>query len=65
MVRVGRRFEGREVSYRPVAPGADQTNRNASMADLLRPARFAERLTRELCLRPAAASLAEPTLIAA
>lgn len=64
MVRVGRRFEGREVSYRAVA-GVDQTNRNASMADLLRPARFAERLTRELCLRPAPASVSEPSLIAA
>lgn len=65
MVRVGRRFEGREVSYRAVVPGVDQTNRNASMADLLRPARFAERLTRELRLRPAPASVSEPSLIAA
>lgn len=50
--------------YRAVA-GVDQTNRNASMADLLRPARFAERLTRELRLRPAPASVSEPSLIAA
>lgn len=65
IVRVGRRFEGREVSYRAIVAGAEQTNRNASMADLLKPARFADRLMRELRLRSTPDSVSKPTLIAA
>jgi hypothetical protein len=47
-VAIGRRHEGREVSYRAVNEGALAPNRFAPMAELLRPRRLATRLRRDL-----------------
>lgn len=65
VVRVGGRYEGREVAYRAVVNGIEQPNRHAGMAELLNTARFAERLTRELNLTAPATARTEPALIAA
>ena len=65
VVRVGGRYEGREVAYRSVVEGLHQANRYAGMAELLNTARFAERLTRELDLTAPAIAGTEPALIAA
>jgi hypothetical protein len=51
MLQVGGRHEGREVSYRAVMEGHERPNRFASIRDLLKPDRFAERLCRELGLK--------------
>jgi hypothetical protein len=42
------------VSYRAVSEGLQQPNRFASVRDLLKPDRFADRLCRELGLKRAA-----------
>ena len=47
-VAIGRRHEGREVSYRAVNEGTAMPNRFAPMAELLRPRRLANRLRRDL-----------------
>lgn len=47
-VAIGRRHEGREVSYRAVKEGTAMPNRFAPMAELLRPRRLAARLRRDL-----------------
>ncbi len=47
-VAIGRRHEGREVSYRAVNDGQDAPNRYAPMAELLRPRQLAARLQRDL-----------------
>ena len=47
-VAIGRRHEGREVSYRAVGEGSDAPNRYAPMSELLRPDRLAARLQRDL-----------------
>lgn len=65
MVRIGARFEGREVAYRAVVNGLEQTNRHAGIAELLNVDRFAERLTRELDLSTPSIVDAAPALIAA
>jgi hypothetical protein len=52
MLQVGGRHEGREVSYRAVSEGHERPNRFASIRDLLKPDRFADRLCRELGLTP-------------
>lgn len=65
MVRVGARFEGREVAYRAVLGDVEQANRYAGMADLLRADRFAIRLRRELQLADTTTKADKPALIAA
>jgi hypothetical protein len=47
-VAIGRRHEGREVSYRGVQEGSDAPNRYAPMSELLRPGRLAARLQHDL-----------------
>jgi len=47
-VAIGRRHEGREVSYRAVNDGPGAPNRYAPIAELLRPGRLAARLQRDL-----------------
>lgn len=63
-VAIGRRHEGREVSYRAVDEGPDAPNRYAPMSELLRPGRLAARLRRDL---PCAFTqvVPEPILVAA
>lgn len=50
MLQIGARHEGREVSYRAVSGSLEQPNRFASIRDLLKPDRFADRLACELGL---------------
>ena len=50
MLQIGARHEGREVSYRAVSGDLEQSNRFASIRDLLKPDRFADRLYRDLGL---------------
>jgi hypothetical protein len=65
MVQIGGRHEGREVSYRAVSEGHQQPNRFASIRDLLKPDRFADRLCRELGLKRAATPANLPIPLAA
>jgi hypothetical protein len=65
MVQIGGRHEGREVSYRAVSEGLQQPNRFASIQDLLKPDRFADRLCRELGLKRAAMQADLPIPLAA
>ncbi len=50
MLQIGARHEGREVSYRAVSGNHTQPNRFASIRELLKPDRFADRLCRDLGL---------------
>jgi hypothetical protein len=65
MLQVGGRHEGREVSYRAVSEGHERPNRFASIRDLLKPDRFADRLCRELGLTPPTVPGEMPSQLAA
>jgi hypothetical protein len=65
MLQIGARHEGREVSYRAVSGNHAQPNRFASIRDLLKPDRFANRLARDLGFSLPVGSNGLPTQLAA